>query len=65
MANSSRYEEVRSDAMNLDIEVAYSNIGDEFIAEAFDEDAGKWVAVGKGKTRPAALRELADALEKL
>lgn len=61
--------EIASDKMALEIECSYSNIGKEWTAEAVTQawEAGYkrsiTVAVGKGKTRPEALRELADALE--
>lgn len=62
---------VKSDAMDLRIECSYSNIGEEWVAEAItieyelDGHAARSVtaAFGKGQTRPDALRELADALE--
>jgi hypothetical protein len=54
---------LKSDELPLEVTCVWSNIGDEFIAEAYDVDAKKWVAHGTGQTRPEALRELADALE--
>ncbi len=60
-----------TDRIELRIECSYSNIGEEWLAEALtteqelDGHATREISVahGKGKTRPEALRELADALE--
>ena len=52
-----------TDEMPLIVECAYSNIGEQWWAEARHEETGKVVANGTGQTRPEALRELADLLE--
>lgn len=60
---------VNTDKIDLEIECSYSNIGEEWCAEAVTQEweAGYRrpvvVASAKGKTRPEALRELADAME--
>ena len=54
---------LKSDALPLVVDCVYSNIGEEFTAEARDEDTNIVIAVGRGRTRPEALRELADNLE--
>jgi hypothetical protein len=54
-----------SDRLPLSIECAWSNIGEEWNAEALDADTGWQVASATGSTRPEALRNLADELEDL
>jgi len=54
---------VKSDELPLIVECAYSNIGEEWWAEARHEETGKQVCNATGTTRPNALRNLADELE--
>lgn len=54
--------DLRTDHMPLNVECSYSNISEEWTAEANHEKNGTSFR-GKGKTRPDALRALADALE--
>lgn len=57
--------DLTTDHMPLIVECSWSNIGQEWTADARHEDNHKTVAFGKGMTRPEALRELADELEAL
>jgi len=60
-----------SDKMELEIECSYSNIGEEWVAEAITQEwengyrRAVTVASGKGRTRPDSLRDLADTLESM
>jgi hypothetical protein len=51
-----------ADTVPAEVEVVYSNIGKEWIAELVD-DGGKTLAFSRGSTRADVLRGLADAIE--
>ncbi len=63
MANAKT--ELSTERIALSIDCAWSNIGQEWCAEATHDHTHASVAFGKGKTRPEALRELADELERI
>jgi hypothetical protein len=52
-----------SDFTPLEIECSYSNIGEQWVAEARRPGETEWFAAAKGTSRPDALRNLADVLE--
>lgn len=62
---AAKWKDLKTERMPLTVDCLWSNIREEWITEAIHDETKAVIASGKGRTRPEALRELAEKLEEL